>query len=196
MAAEPARTPILRVILYEANLSLGQLGSLLQSVQTTVRGTATAINRSPPYGSIRASALRVGSLEFLVEVVGWGANLAQPVAIQVLSAFDHLSDGVVVVEVVRRLLSKVRSDKRRKPPAGPQLVIAREFGVDVFGFRPRNAEELIVELSRELQADPNRVRAAVSAVEAARRSSRIITQSGGGMVSDPERQRAIRIGRR
>ena len=134
-------------------------------------------------------------MDVVIDTLAWSSTLVLPVALQVLEIADYVTKGIILLQIGRHILGKLSKDMREKPllaGVGPAYYEAS----DDFGPRrsdPSPREQQISELSREFDADSNRVRAAVSAIEAIKRSTDIVAHSGGGVLSIPNRDDSIRI---
>jgi hypothetical protein len=192
---------VLHVHLNELRLSLGQTGTLLQDIQTSIRQSATTLDTPFPPEAVRAKTIQTSSLHVVVQLLDEASVYGQPVAQQVLDIVSRLADGIVVAQVARWMVSRLRAEIRSSSPrtainAGIQrevLVIPEE---DVRIARPRvdtQRDRMVAEVSRATGANPDRVKAAVRAIEATDHARRLIASAGGGYVADADDQRRIDI---
>lgn len=196
----PEGQTLLVIHLDEADLSMGQLGALLRDLQTTVRGTAEAIDDPPPIRSVRVTGFKESSLEFVVQVVGWLPHVSFEVGTTIIEAAESVVGVATVYLVGRRMVEGARAVVRRyilRSRRGTALdrleeALARlELLEQVHDRRERAA--VVREVAQQIPCDPRRVEAAVRAVEALVRTEDLVALSGGGGMSSPPADRRIRI---
>lgn len=186
----PESIKILVVRLERPDLSLGQLGLLLQDLQVAVRSTATAIDRPPPVSSVRASDFKQKSLEFVIEVLGWTPAIAEDTAVAIVHVVRSLAEAVGIAVAFERIWAFVR--RRHGTPDEPGEISRHLEGIEEVRDR-RERAVLIRRVSSEYRADARRVEAGVSAVEAAARSIEAVQRSGGGYIVAPEPDARVEI---
>ncbi len=99
-------------------LSLGELGQFLMSVQRDVRFTGRVLGAIPARKSVRLARVEQGSLEFLVEVVGWGETVAKSCGPTFVEFFRltvrERGFAVALVALVCQLLRSRKDAKRER----------------------------------------------------------------------------------
>jgi len=191
---------LLIVRVYEPGLSLGQLGTLLISLQSAIRGTGTVLDRPPPNLSVRPGEIRPGSLIIPVEVLQWSPELALEVGRLVVqnaaSLAVNVAEGLIGAMIWEHLRSRGNQsvtqesvterasllDASVTPPSAMDA-----YEVDLDRARRRDADRRAVSrrLADDLGVNPVIVDAAVQSIEATARTVALISRSGGGSIDSP-----------
>lgn len=194
---------VLGTYLDEADLTLGQLGTLLHNLQAAIRHAATSIDEPPPPRSIRPGRLVTGTLDIAIEVVNWVPSVTVDVASAVLMVAEDVKEAVSfgaaainVLGAARYLLDRYK--KRRQQSGQVELLIAEDdvpAQIAPATVDPERAA-LVNEMADRYGCDRHVVENAVQSVEAVHRSGSLIAASGGGTIYSAVANREVRIERR
>ena len=187
---------VLHVRLDEARLSAGQLRGLLRDLQAALRAAATVIDERPPRGTVRAARFKEGSLEFVIEVVGWLPEVAQASALSLVDIASAIVGGGglgIGVSLLMRYRDQRRQRLRDEIEERRYEELTRRLDriEEIIEGRQRQLE--IEELARQLDMPRSAVEASISAFDASVRSVNAIGESGGGTILAAERDRVARI---
>jgi hypothetical protein len=138
---------------------------------------------------VRVGYLGYGSLEVVVDVVGWSYNIVPYVGTEIVGiARDWVEEVAAGVVIVERLVNRIGNRQPSLPPVPRRMTAASRRAL--FGLPGTPRDGLIERISREQSADPLVVKYAVSEVEAVRRTVNLVSTSGGGSIESlvtPER---------
>lgn len=191
-------TSLIRVLLNSPeNLSMGEVGRLLADLQAGVRASAGATGEPPPRGSVRVTGFTSSSLEFIVEVVGWGLPHARAVADVVVEiaklilaergvAVSAPGSAYVIYDVVRRIIERRRRAIR-------QGIAQLQEEEDEEARRERQRQLEARELSRELRLPEPVVLRSIRAHDSLQRSLETIKKSGGGLIESIPSAKIVRF---
>lgn len=194
---------ILRVKLDEVDLSLGELGRLLQTLQTGIRATATVLGASPEPRSLRASGLTQGTLEFFVEALGWGPELVRATSVFVVGAVNSLiSDPrtALVGSLIPYFLQQRQQQERdrrqeerdRQREVFEAHILERIDELERTARQPWRIHEAR-DLADRLNMPVEWTLAGLSADDALRKVVDMVGRSGGGVIESVATRRRARV---